>query len=106
MCISVFPPCMHVYHVCTVPMEDRAGVIGRCEPLYGCQKLNFSLLQEQQVLLTSESSLQLQGPGFVFQHQCMKLVAQVYNPSTVVTGQVGPWGCWASQQAELANSRS
>lgn len=90
----------------TVPMEARAGVIDGYEPLYWYQELNFGLLQEQQVLLTSESSLQLQEPGFVFQHQRMKLVAQICNPSTVVTDQVGPWGRWASQRAELANSRS
>ena len=35
------------------------GVTDRCEPPHGCLELNQGLLEEQQVLLITEPSLQL-----------------------------------------------
>ena len=45
---------------CTPACQKRAQdfTIDGCEPPYGCQELNSGPLEEQQVLLTTEPSLQ------------------------------------------------
>jgi hypothetical protein len=67
MCISVFAyMCVCAPHVGLVPAEaikDIRGpgtsVSGDCEPPCGCSELYSGLLQEQQVFLMAEASLQL-----------------------------------------------
>ena len=60
MCLGVLPVCVYSAHR---PEEGEnqipvTGVIDSCELPYGCWELNTTILQEQQVYLTAEPSLQ------------------------------------------------
>lgn len=60
-CNSSYPLLKKIYnyvHTMCLPVEARRGPQIRCEPLYWCQELNPVPLQEWQVLLTPEPSLQ------------------------------------------------
>ena len=66
VCMSVLPAYTAVYCIHEYPgkLEEGVGfsgtgVTGSCELSCGCWKPNTGLLQEQQVLLTPEPSLQL-----------------------------------------------
>jgi hypothetical protein len=69
MCMTVLPACIYVYHVCNWwPQMSEEGtsdspspaVMCGCDQTCSCSELNPGPLQEQQVLLTTEPSLQLQ----------------------------------------------
>lgn len=68
--------CMHVRHACAlcpqIPEEDvgfmRTGVTGSCELPCGCWELYPGPLQELEMLLTDESSLQLRISIFPRDH--------------------------------------
>ena len=69
MCMGVLPACMHVCapYVCCAcrGQKESAGSLGTgvtdgCEPPCACWELTLGSLEEQPVLLTTESSLQSQ----------------------------------------------
>lgn len=59
MCVTVLPACMRVHHIRSVPVEIRSlrfpetGVTAPC----GCWELNLDPLQEWQMFLTNEPTL-------------------------------------------------
>lgn len=73
MCANVFPTYMSVHHMhtlCPCKSEEGIGCHGTvvmrvCESLSMCWELNPGPFQEQQVLLTSRTSLQ---PSFVHKY--------------------------------------
>lgn len=61
LCVCVCCLSMYVHNLCSVPMSIKSSetrVINGCEH-YGCRRRNLGPLQEQQVLFSTESSLQL-----------------------------------------------
>jgi hypothetical protein len=63
MCMSVLPACIFVYYESSwcLRQPERGcgtGLPDGCEPQCGFWELSLDLLEEQQVLLTSEPSLQ------------------------------------------------
>lgn len=67
MCLSVLPACVYVYHVYAwYPWSAEEGIgfqhwsYEGLEAIIGLLGLNVGPLQEHQVLLTTEPSLQLQ----------------------------------------------
>ena len=70
MYMSVFPVWMNVHHVCTrCPLrpEEGVGFPGAASWVLGTDS---DLLQEQQVLLTTEPSLQLLDDIVLWDHHC------------------------------------
>lgn len=61
VCWNVYV-CIYALHVYLIPSEGarspKTGVMDGCELSCGCKELNSGALQDQQVLLTDEPSLQ------------------------------------------------
>jgi hypothetical protein len=64
--MSVLPACVPLYHLYAWSVQRTeedigspgTGVTGGCEPLFGCWESNLGPVQEKQVFLTTELTLQ------------------------------------------------